>query len=280
MPAGEGARGGAGAGAARSGAGRRPAGAGQRGAFPGGAGWRPAGCGAVLFRAALFRAVWAWKAWQEEGAFSRPVWGWNADGAGEDADVGWRFRRGRRFFCACRGKRRRGWSGCGCGGGLRCSSPARVVAWGRREVRGGAFPGGADVEDVAGRGCFFPAGSGGGWRGRGCGCGVVRAPVLFPGACGRVGAERGAGRRFSGRCGGRRRRCSPFGAGPRLRSCRGAGAAENKKTEAAQMAASVVRRRLARAARYSYCPDLRRSTSSRVRKRHCPRLRFFFVRPA
>lgn len=31
---------------------------------------------------------------------------------------------------------------------------------------------------------------------------------------------------------------------------------------------------------YSYCPDLRRSTSSRVRKRHWPRLRFFFVRPA
>lgn len=33
-------------------------------------------------------------------------------------------------------------------------------------------------------------------------------------------------------------------------------------------------------ARYSYCPDLRRSTSSRVRKRHAPRLRFFFVKPA
>ena len=31
---------------------------------------------------------------------------------------------------------------------------------------------------------------------------------------------------------------------------------------------------------YSYCPDLRRSTSSRVRKRQAPRLRFFFVRPA
>ena len=31
---------------------------------------------------------------------------------------------------------------------------------------------------------------------------------------------------------------------------------------------------------YSYCPDLSRSTSSRVRKRHAPRLRFFFVRPA
>lgn len=34
------------------------------------------------------------------------------------------------------------------------------------------------------------------------------------------------------------------------------------------------------AAGYSYCPDLRRSTSSRVRKRQAPRLRFFFVRPA
>ena len=31
---------------------------------------------------------------------------------------------------------------------------------------------------------------------------------------------------------------------------------------------------------YSYCPDLRRSTSSRVRKRQAPRLRFFLVRPA
>ncbi len=57
------------------------------------------------------------------------------------------------------------------------------------------------------------------------------------------------------------------------------GRAEDKKTEAAQMAASVVRRRIV-CGHYSYCPDLRRSTSSRVRKRHCPRLRFFFVRPA
>mgnify|MGYP001082440099 CR=1 FL=1 len=31
---------------------------------------------------------------------------------------------------------------------------------------------------------------------------------------------------------------------------------------------------------YSYCPDLRRCTSSSVRKRQRPRLRFFFVRPA
>ena len=31
---------------------------------------------------------------------------------------------------------------------------------------------------------------------------------------------------------------------------------------------------------YSYCPDFSRSTSSRVRNRHAPRLRFFFVRPA
>lgn len=59
--------------------------------------------------AAVFRAVRTWKAWQEEGAFSRPV-------------------------------------------------------------------------------------RGGGWCGRGCGCGVVRAPVLFPGACGCVGVfEKGCG---------------------------------------------------------------------------------------
>ena len=32
--------------------------------------------------------------------------------------------------------------------------------------------------------------------------------------------------------------------------------------------------------RYSYCPDLIRSTSSRVRNRQAPRLRFFLVRPA
>ena len=31
---------------------------------------------------------------------------------------------------------------------------------------------------------------------------------------------------------------------------------------------------------YSYCPDLRCATSASVRKRHAPRLRFFFVRPA
>ncbi len=32
--------------------------------------------------------------------------------------------------------------------------------------------------------------------------------------------------------------------------------------------------------RYSYWPDLSRSTSSRERKRQAPRLRFFLVRPA
>lgn len=80
-----------------------------------------------------------------------------------------------------------------CGGGLRSFSLVRAGAWGRREVRGGAFPGGVGVEGVAGRGAFF-------------------GPVRYA----RKVEER----------------CFPFGA------------AENKKTEAALMAASVVRRRM------------------------------------
>ena len=93
-----------------------------------GAGRRPAGCGVTFFRAL-------------RGGERGSLGGAREQGVGE----------------RCRWARMRM-----CGGGLRSFSLVRAGAWGRREVRGGAFPGGADVEDVAGRGCFFPAGSEGG----------------------------------------------------------------------------------------------------------------------
>lgn len=95
-----------------------------------GAGRRPAGCGVTFFRAL-------------RGGERGSLGGAREQGVGE----------------RCRWARMRM-----CGGGLRSFSLVRAGAWGRREVRGGAFPGGADVEDVAGRGCFFPAGSEGGMR--------------------------------------------------------------------------------------------------------------------
>lgn len=104
--------------------------------------------------------------------------------------------------------------------------------------------------DVAGGGAMFSlrrearlrnsrgVSAGPGWRG----------PALELPGCRRGGGQKNGGRvdgglrgpAADGRCVTCRTacvglRCFSFGAGPRLRSCRGAGAAENKKTEAAQM---------------------------------------------
>lgn len=157
-----------------------------------------------------------------------------------------------------------GFSGRGGFPGERCSWPA--------DFRANDVPG----RRISGRGGFSGCAGGGGRVGRG---GRSRSP--------RAGGPDGKGRGLSvvsGGTAGCLRWVSPHPLGYCLS---GLFCPLQKKTGGRPCGRPPVSCRTGtvsgcgrRSRPYSYCPDLRRSTSSRVRKRHWPRLRFFFVRPA
>ena len=186
-------------GVARGGAGRLGEewrGEARGGSARSGAGRRPAGCRVTFFRA-LRPAV-------GDGGFLAGVERRRGARGVENADEGWRFQRGWRFFCACRGERRRGWSGCGCGGRAPVLFPGAGGCVGVSERGAGRrFPGRRGRGRRGRKRVLFPSrlGGGCGWRG----CGVLRTRMKGggsgEGAAFFVPVGEGGRRRRGCRCG-------------------------------------------------------------------------------